>query len=122
MNRLGFTLIELMIVVVIIGILASIAIPRFNVVSHRAKEKEADVILKQVHTMQEVHRAATGTGTGDVSDLIEMGLKVPAAEEMQYYQELVVGANCAHMAKKEGAAYNNRRVTYATSTIEDGTC
>jgi len=62
-NRKGFTLIELMIVVVIIGVLASMAIPRFMRATSKAKMSEARQLLKQIYTMQHAYRLENDTYT-----------------------------------------------------------
>ena len=56
-NQKGFTLIELMIVIAIIGILAAIAIPNFLKYQLKAKTTEAKVSLSAIRTSQEAYKA-----------------------------------------------------------------
>jgi prepilin-type N-terminal cleavage/methylation domain-containing protein len=54
----GYSLLEIMIVIVIIGVLALIAIPKFMGVTARAQDKkrvEAKTMLKQVTTLRQAH-------------------------------------------------------------------
>ncbi len=57
----GFTLIELMIVVAIIGILAAIAIPNFLKYQAKSKQSEAKVNLGAIGTSAESYRAEKDT-------------------------------------------------------------
>ena len=54
-NKKGFTLIELMIVVAIIGILAAIAIPNFLNFRNKAKSAEAKSNLGAIRSCQETY-------------------------------------------------------------------
>jgi type IV pilus assembly protein PilE len=56
----GFTLIELMIVIVVVGILALLAIPRFTGVTLQARQAEAAPVLKQLCQLAESDRERTG--------------------------------------------------------------
>lgn len=59
-SRSGFTLVELMIVVAIIGVLASIAIPNFLTWAARSRRSEAYVNLAAIARLQSVFHSERG--------------------------------------------------------------
>jgi prepilin-type N-terminal cleavage/methylation domain-containing protein len=67
--RKGFTLVELAVVVVIIGVLAAFGVPRFLQSVERSKAAEAFAYLSAVRTAQERYHAREGTYASDLSDL-----------------------------------------------------
>ena len=83
MNRRGFSLVELMIVIVILGILAAIAIPRYNMTTHKSKEKEADMVLAQVFRLQQAYLNEYGTFASSPTDLQNVGFKEP--QNLRHY-------------------------------------
>ena len=49
----GFSLLELMVVVAILGVLATVAVPRFNIFRARARQAEAKSNMGVIYTLQE---------------------------------------------------------------------
>jgi len=65
----GFSLIELMVVIAIVGVLFSIALPRYQIYSLRANRTDAFAILNEIMQAQERYAADRGAYTADLTDL-----------------------------------------------------
>ena len=55
-KQLGFTLIELMVVVVILGILATLAVPRYNRFVAKSRQSEAKTNLGHIAMLEDAYR------------------------------------------------------------------
>jgi len=69
MNKKGFTLIEVLIVVIILGILATLAIPQFTGMVAKARLSEAWSGLGAVRTAQAVYYMEHDNYADDIDDL-----------------------------------------------------
>ena len=90
-NR-GFTLVELMIVVAIMGVLASSAMPLYELNAQREKEKELRVALRQIREALDAYKRAVSDG--------RIARKADESEYPRKLEDLVVGIPDAKDAEK----------------------
>ena len=87
----GFTIIEMMIVLLVIGILAAVAYPRYNESIQRGYRTEGQAFLSEVAARQERYfaqnnRYVTADIAADSSDFSQLGLSSPAQSATKKYQ------------------------------------
>ncbi len=75
MNK-GFTLLELLVVVLIIGILASIALPQYTKAVEKARSTEAIQMLGDLATAEQIYHMGNGFYT---NALDELDLEIPGS-------------------------------------------
>lgn len=96
----GFTLVELMIVVAIIGVLSAVAVPNFKKYQAKAKTSEAKIQLSAAYTAQQAFYGDFGIyGTC----LAYMGFDPSREQKNRYY---AIGFANATQASLNGSAYS----------------
>lgn len=108
----GVTLTELMIVVVVIGILASIAYPSYRNYVAKAKRNEAKAALLQIATLQERFYLQNNTYTTDMTELGFAG----AADQFTDSESYIVSVPNADANNFSAVA------TYQKGDAEAGKC
>ena len=69
LRKRGFTLVELLIVIIIIAVLAAVAIPKFANSGNRSKESALRAELRQMRNAVELFRNDTGAFPATLADL-----------------------------------------------------
>jgi len=93
-NESGFTLIELVIVIVVLGVLTAIAVPTYSAIQHTARQNSVNAVANQAYKAVEAEAAKTGsfspkTVTAFRNQDIDLSVSLTGTDDKPLYQVFV---------------------------------
>ena len=126
LNKRGFTLVELLVVIVILGVIMSIAIPSITSSIERSKDKQKEQIIKLIVSAGELyvdkHKNTVQQGKSiTLDDLIEDGLITKEEMKDPFNEKRTL---CGHLSynETEGVLWQPDENSEACSCSGSGTC
>ena len=104
----GFTLVELLVVMLILGLLAAIAIPAFFNQRDKAKDSEAKAAVKTAQTAMETYATDNNGSYANATDVL-----------LEAIEPTLVGANGFGLTDEANAAVAPDASSYAVSVLSD---
>lgn len=119
MNRKGFTLVELLIVVLIIGVLAAIGVPQLAVSIEKARGAAAREGLAHIYRAEIEYSGNNRTGvyTNSIDDLSDVAL---TEKYWEFSVETPTPTSFIATATRSGGAHNSQTITVDQSGILSG--
>lgn len=120
----GFTLVEILVVIVIIGILVALALSSFGVTKERAMDKEAKANLRLIQAAEKIYKLEMayyyppGTSTSDVGSInANLKLRLPAPPKTISWNYNVDAAGEQIKATRNKTGGRDFTISFTTDTI-----
>jgi len=99
----AFTLIELLVVVLIIGILAAVALPKYQLAVDKTRARSMLLVLRHIREAENMYRLANGNYT---LDFTELGIDLPIKSQTENNDSITTTDGTTYSLSSDGTYWH----------------